>query len=118
MTFQEAITNARSELGDTYVDSYTYADADMLRYAVEGVREAWAIRPSLKYDESTGVLYEASMALPSVVEDYFDLPLPESVHQAIVYYIVYGCLSRDVTDENNASVAEIAKSRFAGIVTG
>ena len=117
MTFQEAITNARSELGDTYVDSYTYADADMLRYAVEGVREAWGMRPSLKYDESTGVLYDAATTLPDAYSGYLDIPLPEATCRAITYYIIYGCLSRDVTDENNASMAEISKSRFNLIIS-
>ena len=118
MTFQEAITTARSELGDTYSGSYAYQDVDMLRYAIDGVREAWRTRPSLKYDESTGVLYDTTTVSPDTVDDGYDIPLPESTCRAITYYIIYGCLSRDVTDENNASMAEISKSRFNLIISG
>ena len=119
MTFQEAITNARSELGDTYEGSYTYEDADMLRYAVEGVREAWGSRPSLKYDESTGVLYDnATVIATSASETFYDIPLPDGIQSGIIYYIIYGCLSRDITDENNAKSSVVAKERFRNIIMG
>ncbi len=116
MTFQQAITNARSELGDTYEGSYAYTNDDMLRYANEGVREAWSVRPSVRYDESTGALYDSASVFPSLYTDIVEIPLPVSIHHAVVYYIVYGCLSRDVTDEANAKRAEFNKTRFMEIV--
>lgn len=119
MLFQNAIADARSELGDTYEGSYSYLQADMMRYAVDGVREAWRARSSLRYDPETGLLYEAETALPpTLTEDYYDIPLPVEVHSAIMYYIVFRCLSRDVTDAGNKAVADEAKKRFAEIVMG
>lgn len=119
MTFQEAITNARSELGDTYEGSYAYQDADMMRYAIQGVREAWRVRPSLQYDESTGYLYDLSTVLPISTDDlYYDIPLPHETQYALEFYIVYACLSRDVTDEGNIATSNIAKERFDKIILG
>jgi hypothetical protein len=119
MLFQTAIAEARSELGDTYKGSYSYTPADMMRYAVDGVREAWSMRPSLKYDTSTGALYDpASVLPPTVNDDHYALPLPAEVQYAITYYIVFRCLSRDVTDAGNANAATIAKARFDQIVMG
>ena len=63
MQFQHVIADARSELGDTYNGSYSYSATDMMRYAVDGVREAWRVRPSLKYDPSTGELYDVAVVL-------------------------------------------------------
>ena len=116
MTFQDAITTARSELGDTYDGAYSYSNEDMLRYAIEGVREAWTNRPSLKYNETTGALYDETTVFPAVVATVTDLPLPASAQYAVSYYIIYGCLSRDVTDDSNVKVAQIAKERFNQIV--
>jgi hypothetical protein len=116
MTFQDAITTARSELGDTYDGAYSYSNEDMLRYAIEGVREAWTNRPSLKYNETTGALYDETDVFPTLATTATDIPLPASTQHAIQYYIVYGCLSRDVTDENNVNVGMIAKERFNQIV--
>jgi len=118
MRFQNAIADARSELGDTYEGSYSYAAADMLRYAVDGVREAWSMRPSLKYDTSTGALYDPTTVLPSTIDEYHTVPLPEEKQHALQYYIVFRCLSRDVTDAGNANAATIAKARFDQIVMG
>lgn len=119
MLFQNAIADARSELGDTYEGSYSYTSADMLRYAVDGVREAWSMRPSLKYDTSTGALYDPAVALPTAEnETHFTLPLPEEKQYALPYYIIFRCLSRDVTDAGNANAANIAKARFDQIVMG
>lgn len=119
MLFQHAIADARSELGDTYEGSYSYSAADMMRYATDGVREAWRVRPSLKYDTATGTLYDPATALPPTVnDDYYALPLPAEVQYAITYYIVFRCLSRDVTDAGNANAAAIAKARFDQIVMG
>jgi hypothetical protein len=119
MLFQEAIAAARSELGDTYVGNYSYSPADMLRYAVDGVREAWRVRPSLKYNTATGALYDPATVLPPTVnEDHYEVPLPEEVQYAITYYIVFRCLSRDVTDAGNANAATIAKARFDQIIAG
>ncbi len=116
MTFQKAIENARSELGDTFSGSYSYTNEDMLRYANEGVREAWRLRPSLKYNPSTGALYDPTTVFPSLYTDSFEIPMPQEAHDAISYYIVYGCLSRDVTDEGNANMATVAKTRFLEII--
>jgi hypothetical protein len=118
--FQHAIEEARSELGDTYSGSYSYTDVDMLRYAVEGVKEAWVKRPSLKYDPATGRMYpDLRAVLPaSTNDDHFPIPLPEEVQPALAYYIVFRCLSRDITDAGNAQVASNAKSRFDQIVMG
>jgi hypothetical protein len=117
MLFQTAIADARSELGDTYEGSYSYTHADMLRYAVDGVREAWTVKPSLKYDVATGRLYDPSAVLPdSVNEDYYAVPLTEEAQVGLMYYIVFRCLSRDVTDAGNANAAQIAKARFMEII--
>ena len=119
MLFQTAIADARSELGDTYEGNYSYTQADMFRYAVEGVREAWRIRSSLMYDVATGALYDPAVVLPPTVnEDHYAVPLPEEAESALAYYIVFGCLSRDVTDAGNAAVAKIARERFEKIVLG
>ena len=118
MLFQEAIAAARSELGDTYVGNYSYSPADMLRYAVDGVREAWRVRPSLKYDTSTGALYDAATVLPSTIDAYHFVPLPEEKQYALAYYIIFRCLSRDVTDAGNAAAAKIWKSGFDQIIAG
>jgi hypothetical protein len=119
MLFQNAIADARSELGDTYEGSYSYAAADMMRYAVDGVREAWSMRPSLKYDTSTGALYDPATVLSSTVSvEYYELPLPEEKQHALQYYIIFRCLSRDVTDAGNANAATIAKARFDQIIMG
>lgn len=119
MLFQTAIADARSELGDTYEGSYSYTPADMLRYAVDGVREAWSMRPSLKYNTSTGALYDPATVLPSTInEEHYELPLPEEKQYALQYYIIFRCLSRDVTDAGNANAATIAKARFDQIVMG
>ena len=119
MLFQDAIADARSELGDTYAGSYSYAAADMLRYAVDGVREAWRVRPSLRYDPTTLLPYEAADVLPpSVNEDSYEIPIPEAAQVAITYYIIFRCLSRDVTDAGNAAAAKMWKSEFDRIVAG
>jgi len=120
MLFQDAIADARSELGDTYAGSYSYSPADMLRYAVDGVREAWRVRPSLKYDTSTGALYNADAALPpeTIYNAGYEIPLPTEAQLGVVYYIVFRCLSRDVTDAGNANAATIAKARFDQIIAG
>ena len=119
MRFQEAIAAARSELGDTYVGNYSYSPADMLRYAVDGVREAWRVRPSLKYNTATGALYDPATVLPPTVnEDHYEVPLPEEVQYALPYFLVFRCLSRDVTDAGNAAAAAVAKGRFDQIVGG
>lgn len=117
MLFEHAITRARSELADTFEGTYSYANEDMLRYAIDGVQEAWGMRPSLQYDEQTGVLYDKATVLPASVDEvHFQIPLPTTTQEAIVYYMVYGCLSRDVTDENNAKAAAVAKERFTILV--
>lgn len=125
MLFRNAIAGtdgkggARGELGDTFEGSYAYSDADMLRYAVDGVREAWGTRPSLKYDEVTGRLYDPVTALPSSVnENYYPIPLPEAVQVLVTYYIIFRCLSRDVTDAGNAAAAAAWKTRFDQLVVG
>ena len=119
MLFQDAIADARSDLGDTYAGSYSYSAADMMRYAVDGVREAWRVRPSLKYDTSTGALYDPTTTLPPTVnEDHYAIPLPEETQYAITYYLIFRCLSRDVTDAGNANAATIAKTRFDQIIAG
>lgn len=119
MTFQELITDARIELGDTYADSSAYPDTDMFRYAVEGVRRAWQMRPSLAYDPSTGKLYGQG-ALPlqpgSMNESYMAVPVPDTHVEGLVYFIVYRCLSRDVTDRGNAAAAKTAFDQFAAII--
>lgn len=118
-TFQTVISDARSELGDTYVGNYAYASEDMLRYAVEGVREAWRVRPSWQYDTSTGKMYDAGTVLPETTNDsYFVVPMPPAVQYVITYFIVFRCLSRDVTDQGNANAAAVAKARFDAIVAG
>ncbi len=119
MLFQDAIADARSELGDTYEGNYSYSPADMLRYAVDGVREAWRVRPSLKYDTATGALYDPAAVLPSSVEEVaYPVPLPDETQYALTYFIVFRCLSRDVTDAGNAAAASVAKGRFDQIVLG
>ena len=118
MLFQTAISDARSELGDTHKGSYSYAAADMMRYAVDGVREAWSMRPSLKYDTSTGALYDPATVLPSTIDEYHTVPIPEEKQHALHYYIIFRCLSRDVTDAGNANAATIAKARFDQIIMG
>jgi len=119
MQFQQVIADARSELGDTYTGSYSYSAADMMRYAVDGVREAWRVRPSLKYDPSTGELYDVAVVLtPADFDESYEVPLPPEVQFALTYYIVFRCLSRDVTDAGNANAAAIAKARFDQIVMG
>lgn len=117
MTFQDAIADARSELGDTYEGSHAYADSDMIRYAVDGVREAWRLRPSLRYDVSTGRLYDAEKVITGDNGQlYIEIPLPDNVQSAISCFIVYSCLLRDVTDESNAQAAATARDRFDQIV--
>lgn len=116
--FQNVITDARSELGDTFEGSYSYTSADMLRYAVDGVREAWSMRPSLKYNTSTGALYDPAIVLPSTIDEYHIVPIPEEKQHALQYYIIFRCLSRDVTDAGNANAATIAKARFDQIIMG
>lgn len=119
MLFQNAIADARSELGDTYAGNYSYDPADVLRYAVDGVREAWRVRPSLKYDTATGALYDPTAVLPpSVAEDYYNIPLPTEYQSAAMWYIIFRCLSRDVTDTGNAGVAANAKKQFDALIAG
>ena len=117
-TFQTAIADARSELGDTYDGSYAYSAVDMLRYAVDGVREAWRVRPSLRYDTATGALYDPATVLPSTIDAYHFVPLPEEKQYALACYIIFRCLSRDVTDAGNAAAAKIWKSEFDQIIAG
>lgn len=116
--FQTVIDEARSELGDTYEGSYAYAAVDMMRYAIEGLREAWRTRPSLKYNVTTGVLYDSDSVVPSINDFHYEVPLPEGIESALTYYVVYKCLSRDITDVGNANAAIVAKARFNQIVTG
>lgn len=119
MLFQEAIAAARSELGDTYEGSYSYSAADMLRYAIQGVREAWRARPSLKYDTTTGRLYDEAVVLPADSDVLGKaVPVPESHTEAILWFIVYRCASRDLTDTGNANIAASAKDKFDKIVAG
>lgn len=116
--FQHAITDARSELGDTFSGAYSYEQSDMLRYAVEGVREAWRQRPSSRYDVDTGLLYDPSAVLPVTDDDTLPIPLEDRLYAALVKFIVYRCLSRDITDTGNANVAAAAKAEFDTIVRG
>jgi len=119
MLYRTAISDARSELGDTYVGSYSYAPADVIRYAAEGVRAAWIKRPSLRYDEATGLLYDPAVVLPKVeTDDYLPIPLAEAAQPALAFFIVFRCLSRDVTDKGNAAAAAAAKAQFDQIVMG
>lgn len=118
-SFQDIISDARSELGDTYEGSYAYTPADMLRYAVDAVREAWNMRPSLRYAVATGALYDPATVIPPTVnEAYYTLPISDDSEAAIVSYIVFRCLSRDVTDAGNANAAAAAKKRFDQIIMG
>ena len=118
MLFQNAIADARSELGDTYEGTYSYLPADMLRYSVDGVREAWVARPSLRFDDTMLLRDPATTLPPSTGEDYYPIPLPDDKQAAITYYIVFRCLSRDVTDAGNAAAAAVAKQRFDQIIMG
>ena len=118
MTFQDAILSARTELGDTYEGSYAYASSDLLRYAIEGVREAWRVRPSLRYDATTGALYDPDVVLPSTTDVYFTVPIPEDKQPAIYMFVVFRCMSRDVTDEGNAAAAKFWKSEFDRVIMG
>jgi len=119
MLFQNAIADARSELGDTYEGSYSYAAADMMRYAVDGVREAWRVRPSLKYDTSTGALYDPTAVFPPTPEVVnYTVPLPTEYQSAVMWYIIFRCLSRDVTDTGNAGAAANAKKQFDTLIAG
>jgi len=117
--FHQVIRDARAELGDTYEGNYSYAESDMLRYAVEGVREAWKVRSSTRYDTATGKLYDVAVVLtPVAFDDSYEVPLPPEVQFALTYYIVFRCLSRDVTDAGNAKAAAVAKARFDQIIMG
>lgn len=118
-TFRDMIDAARGELGDTYVGSYSYESDDMLRYAIQGVREAWRARPSLKYDTATGRLYDESIVFPTSYDTGgVEIPLPESHMEAILWFIIYRCASRDLTDTGNANIAASAKDKFDKIVAG
>ena len=118
MLFQDAIAAARSELGDTYDGNYSYFPADMLRYAVDGVREAWKMRPSLRFDATMALYDPATVLPPTVNEDHYEVPLPDEAQCALPYYLVFRCLSRDVTDAGNAAAASVAKGRFDQIILG
>lgn len=119
MLFQDAIMGARSELGDTYEGNYSYQTADMLRYAVDGVNAAWGKRPSLKYSEATGKLYVPADVLPAAAPDEnFAIPLPDDTQVAITYFVIYRCLSRDITDAGNAAAAAAWKTLFDQTIAG
>lgn len=94
--FVDIVDQVRTELGDTYEGSYTYSNEDMVRYAIQGVREAWRTRPSLKYDPATGLLYDEESVLPvSYDTAAASVPLPNSYVEAIVWFVVFRCASQD-----------------------
>lgn len=117
MLFQDAITDARAELGDTYEGNYSYPAADMRRYAVDGVREAWKIRPAQRFDE-TLVMYPDSVLPASEADIALPIPLSDEMQVAITYYIIFRCLSRDITDAGNAAAAAAWKARFDQTIAG
>lgn len=117
MTFRDAIENARSELGDTFSGSYSYSDEDMFRYATEGVREAWKMRSSLRYDEDLRMYSSRSLTQNTVFINE-GIPLPDDYVGVVAYYIVYRCLSRDITDAGNAEAAKVMFERFVQLVMG
>ena len=118
-TYQQVVDNVRKELGDTYSDNYTYSDADMTHYAAQGVLDMWNKKPSLKYDLSTGRLYDESAVIPaSDVQLYYTVPIPSNLICAVEAYVVFRCLSRDNTDSGNAAAAQICKERYDALIGG
>ena len=116
--FRDVIDDARAEIGDTYEGSLAYPLEDMLRYAVAGVREMWRLRPSLRYAADTGKLYDPDVKLPSTIDENFTVPLPDEARAPLAWYIVFRCLSRDVTDKGNATAASNAEAQFTRFIVG
>ena len=112
-TFNDVIDAVRSDLGDIYSDDYAYSTGDMMRYAAQGVREMWKLIPSLQYDPSTGKLYVAADVLPTIeYQTAIPIPVLETYIPALESYVMFRCLSRDVTDSGNAAAARAARRRF------
>lgn len=118
-TFEQLILQVRSDIGDTYADNYTYADADMLRYAVQGVLDMWRVRPSLKYNPETGVLYDRDTVLPTAVDQlHYEVPVQQPYVPALEAYLMHRCLARDITDAGNAAAAKLYKDKYDQILAG
>jgi hypothetical protein len=113
ITYSQIISGVRSDLGDTYPDAYAYSDEDMIRYAAQGVREMWNLKPSLKYNPATGRLYDDTTVIPAAFyQSDFTVPIATNLIPALEYYIQFRCLSRDVTDAGNAAAAKGMKDHF------
>ena len=113
----DIISDARSDLKDSYEGSYTYFQADMARYAGEAVVALRQVRSSTRYDPVTEELYDDDGSWLALTEDQINLAIPveDKYRPSLAAYIIYKCMMRDVTDEGNKSVAEDAYNRFAQI---
>jgi hypothetical protein len=88
-TCQNVIDRARVPLNDA--DKTRYPDADLLSYLCDGVAEAYALRPDLRFGN-----FKTSAVTLFVTTDTFPLAAQHEV--ALQHYIVYRAETRD--DEN------------------
>ena len=119
VTYQQVLENVRSDIGDTFSDNYAYSSEDMIRYAAQGVREMWQARPSLKYDPNTGKTYDETLVIPEAFsQSGYTVPIASQFIPALEAYIMFRCLSRDVTDAGNAAAAKAMKDRYDALIVG
>jgi hypothetical protein len=88
-TCQNVVDRARVPLNDT--DKTRYPDADLLSYLCDGVAEAYALRPDLRF----GSFKTAAVTLFAITDTF---PLAAQHEVALQHYIVYRAETRD--DEN------------------
>lgn len=118
-TVADILTKAQSDLKDTYEGSRTYTPREMAGYAGEGIVELRRVRPSTRYDMATGELFDDDDSWIKLEESQTNLtaPVEGRYFPALVAYVIYKCMMRDVTDEGNKDLADKSYKRFAQIAS-
>lgn len=117
---RQAVEDARVELGDTSEGSHAYTQEQMLAYCGEAVIRLRTVRPSTRYDSAAMRMLDDDDMWRSTHAGMAELKLPfeDRYYDAVVAFIIYRCLSRDVTDQSNLETAGFWFQKFDGIARG
>lgn len=85
-TVQAVVDRVREILQDE--DGIRYPDVDVCSYVVDGIQQARSVRPDL-------FIGQYNVALPDTVTTAVTLPLPDSIFNALCYFVSGSCELRD-----------------------